>query len=537
MTDFLTALYGDIPDGHWFYIWTLDDDTKQTHWFQDVAPAVKLAKQTTKANVYWPIGLRTQRLTHSQRGEERDIAAIIAFVADVDFQDETHPYAPADEPAAMKLIDAFPLRPSALVHSGHGLQATWLFKEPWTFDDHEERLEAKQLSMAWWHTLSTIASRQSYELDAVHDLTRVMRVPGTMNVKDRPVPVELRWLGPKRYNPPDFEPYLAELPVTQTTQPLPAVDLNAEFPAEKHKALCANIKEFERTWQHTREMPRDNSCSGYEMSLAATMVQAGWSDDEITATLRDHRRRWGQDKPDKITNANHYARTIAKCRASQRDTEARLEADDIIGGGNGLAEPQERLKAIATRLDMPLTHVQVVSGEPGIMRLWIGGKCAEVLLTALDTPAATYKAVINTARTYPLPIARKEKPGWRDIVNTLLECAEEVEAGDDATVEGDFYNFLLSFFDARPPLDCPEGELVEFASNPFRRGGYIWFRLEDLIQYMRSFDRRVDRKETAQRLRLLGAQNKPHQVQIDRKQSRAMRFYGISKKKIDGDEV
>jgi len=106
MKDFLTALYGDIPDGHWFYIWTLDDDTKQTHWFQDVAPAVKLAKQTTKANVYWPIGLRTQRLTHSQRGEERDIAAIIAFVADVDFQDETHPYAPADEPAAMSFTVA-----------------------------------------------------------------------------------------------------------------------------------------------------------------------------------------------------------------------------------------------------------------------------------------------------------------------------------------------------------------------------------------------------------------------------------------------
>jgi len=362
----------------------------------------------------------------------------------------------------------------------------------------------------------------------VHDLTRVMRVPGTMNVKDRPVPVELRWLGPKRYNPPDFEPYLAELPVTQTTQPLPAVDLNAEFPAEKHKALCANIKEFERTWQHTREMPRDNSCSGYEMSLAATMVQAGWSDDEITATLRDHRRRWGQDKPDKITNANHYARTIAKCRASQRDTEARLVARRGIHEDVGHARLHSVHKNVAGE------DRQVVSGEPGIMRLWIGGKCAEVLLTALDTPAATYKAVINTARTYPLPIARKEKPGWRDIVNTLLECAEEVEAGDDATVEGDFYNFLLSFFDARPPLDCPEGELVEFASNPFRRGGYIWFRLEDLIQYMRSFDRRVDRKETAQRLRLLGAQNKPHQVH---KQSRAMRFYGISKKKIDGDEV
>jgi hypothetical protein len=47
MTDFLTALYGDLPDGHWFYL--------QTHWFQDVAVAVKLAEQTTAANVYWPI--------------------------------------------------------------------------------------------------------------------------------------------------------------------------------------------------------------------------------------------------------------------------------------------------------------------------------------------------------------------------------------------------------------------------------------------------------------------------------------------------
>lgn len=548
--DYLRALYQHLPEHAWFYIWTLGATDKATHWFpaetldSSLAKAAALANDTTHANVYYPIGYYAERLSSNARGTEQEIAGIVGYVADIDFRGDGHPKAPADEAAALDLIDAFPLRPTACIHSGHGLQAAWLFKEPWHFDSPEERQLAKALSANWWNTLAAIASRRSYELDAVHDLTRVMRLPGTMNVKRRPVPVELRWLEEEtRYNPPmDFEPHITPLPQTLRLEPLPTVDPKADFPTAKFDLLCANLPEFRLTYDHQRKLPRDNSCSGYDMALANMAVAAGWTDDEVSALIQDHRRKHGQDKPQKVNDVKYLARTIQAARRSANEHRARQEAEQVLLEGTDEATPQQIIAGVAARLDIPLTHVQIVTGDPSILRLWIGGKCAEVPVTSLDSPVTTYKAVLNAARFYPRPIEKKEVPGWRDMVNNLLRIAEEVEAGDDATAEGEFRAILDAFLEARPPLDVPEGELVQITGNPFRRSGYVWFRILDFLQYARLHDRGLNRRQVAQKLKTLGCTQKVHKcsrggIESDSR-GKSVRFYGWPEVEVDqGDEV
>ena len=540
MRQFLDALYGDLPEDAWFYIWTLGGDDKSTHWFPaetitaSLDRAATLAAETTNANVYYPVGYYSERLGDNQRGTEQQIAGTIGLVADIDFRGETHPHAPHDEAAAMSFIDSLPLRPTACVNSGHGLQAIWLYKEPWHFDSDAERLQAKAFSAAWWHTLAAAASKLSYELDAVHDLTRVMRLPGTVNVKRKPVPVELRWLeNDRRYNPPfDFEPHLVALPeaVKVKAEPLPTIDVTCGFPQEKFRLLCSNLPEFHRTWEHKRRMPRDNSTSGYDMALASMAVAAGWTDDEVAGLLQEHQRVRGT-KPQKVADVRYFARTIQAARKGNRVEQEQFAAEQVLLDDTGTCDREKLLGSIATRLEVPLSNVQIVSGDPSIMRLWVGGKCAEVPVTSLDSPVTTYKAVLNTARYYPRPIDKKETPGWRDLVNILLRIAEEVEAGEDATAEGEFRAMLEAFLEARPPLDVPEGELVQITGNPFRRGGAVWFRILDFLQYARLHDRSVNRRQVAQRLKVIGCSQKVHKCADNGTGPRVQRFYGLPEKR------
>ena len=67
-----------------------------------------------------------------------DIIAIPGLWLDLDYQSPgahktRHPLPPTKE-AALSLLDVAPYKPSLIVHSGHGLQIYWLFKELAGFD-------------------------------------------------------------------------------------------------------------------------------------------------------------------------------------------------------------------------------------------------------------------------------------------------------------------------------------------------------------------------------------------------------------------
>jgi len=74
--------------------------------------------------------------------------------------------------------------PSALVDSGGGIHAYWLLRDPWAVETDEARQAAELVQRLW--------VQQVIGADAsVHDLVRILRVPGTLNFKyDPPPPVQ-----------------------------------------------------------------------------------------------------------------------------------------------------------------------------------------------------------------------------------------------------------------------------------------------------------------------------------------------------------
>ena len=68
------------------------------------------------------------------------------------------------------------------------------FKELWGFESDRERQRAADLSLRWSQTLKAHAAARGWAVDSVHDLARVMRLPGTLNFK-RDIPKNVGELG------------------------------------------------------------------------------------------------------------------------------------------------------------------------------------------------------------------------------------------------------------------------------------------------------------------------------------------------------
>ena len=150
-----------------------------TAWFPSIDAAEgHIVERCSTDDVY----VRTTpviEIPNSGRGKASDAAALVGLWADVDIAHEVHQKSktlPRTEDAARAIIDRIPLKPTLIIHSGHGLQPWWLFYEPILFASSRDRDDYAKISKEFGIMLQAHADREGNALDSVHDLARVMRV-------------------------------------------------------------------------------------------------------------------------------------------------------------------------------------------------------------------------------------------------------------------------------------------------------------------------------------------------------------------------
>lgn len=123
------------------------------------------------------------------RGREREVTRFVALFADLDVkQGAFDDIAQAWEFVAV-LSAIIGTRPSAVIYSGHGLQPIWPVEDG-HFDDEVMWAAAYQLIRRFGRLCNSAAySFCGAHLDNVFNMDRLMRVPGTLNLKDPSDPV------------------------------------------------------------------------------------------------------------------------------------------------------------------------------------------------------------------------------------------------------------------------------------------------------------------------------------------------------------
>ena len=313
---FLRALFGDqLPRGVSVCLWELS--TRRTIILRTAADA---AAYEGHADVY----LHACGMLSRPRGRRPNAAdAVLVPGAWVDVDVAADGLERRGKPAEdldMALGLVFSIRePTLLVHSGWGVHAYWVFEEPWVLGTEHERTAAKTFLRDWQHALR---QRAEFDLDATHDLARLMRLPGSVNAKLPRSPQPCRVItddGPRHD--------LGGLQALVRGSAGPAISTSFEpveqapFPQDKFAALVDWDDGFRRLWTHT-ELPsqRPPSQSERDYRLLIRAARVGWSAGELAALLARIRSDAKGRRPD------YVSRTVA--RALQWASDSRQEESE-----------------------------------------------------------------------------------------------------------------------------------------------------------------------------------------------------------------
>lgn len=506
---FLDALWPSL-DGRALLFWSAPG--KRSEWVQTVTDdtVAMLEAWGEKENVYLGCALRGQALGATLRGEKAECVAIPGLWIDIDYGVEGHkkPNLPPTEEEALALVHEMGPAPSAVIHSGRGLQAWWLFREPWTFEDDADRDRAEGLTKAWCHTLRAKAKAHGWDADQVGDLPRVMRLPGLWNRKGVPKRTRLLSLTEDRYNPDEFESYLM-----QGSEPCQidspnltwAIELSptAEPPADKFMLLSEVDQTFRLSWVHGRKDLQDQSESSYDLSLATRAFAANWSAQEIVNLLIAHRRK---HKADLKLRKDYYERTLSKA-ISGRDEETRKQLVEELKAGKALPEqtekdPAELFALLSDLLQAKITKLLKYHGEVGVYDMEINGQTVRIGgIEVLTTQRLFRNKVADAAGVW---FASQKGPMWDNTVQLLLRVVEHVEVGQEATFLGALAGIIEGYLAAGIAAEDKADETL-LSNQPAMRGGKACFTLTGLRTHiLGQYQEKVTTQLLSVQLRAMG---------------------------------
>lgn len=244
--------------------------------------------QTGGFNIFFGVNPRSGR-----GGKKKNIKHAVAFYADLDFAKIE-----GGKEEALRRLKQFHLPATAIIESGNGLHAYWLFNEPISIEDYKT------------HEAVHRALCKYLGSDHVQDISRVMRLPGTQNLKDPKSPRSCRVMSfdpDRRYEPSDFQKILDV--ESSIEQPMELGPIPKELSKRFYDLLNTNDK-LRNTWDGNRPDLVDQTRSAYDMALANLLVKHNFSDEEIAAILRA-----SPSGKQAEANSHYLGVTIQKARA------------------------------------------------------------------------------------------------------------------------------------------------------------------------------------------------------------------------------
>jgi hypothetical protein len=329
-------------------VFTLPD--AKTYAARDIAALAEYGARRAAAqvNVYSHINVHSlpEGLHRAHRGSKENVVAAVGLWVDIDARGPGRHKPPETlcptAEHALHLVDEFnrsywPLRTSLTIHSGHGAYAAILFREPLLVEDPVSLLRLEELSHRYRLLFHRIAEKYGWTGAVEYcDAAKVLRLPGTVNRKDRknPKPVRLVDENAARFDPVELDELLPPLPKSAWHTGTPAIlsaegtgivlRTDAHINHEVIDALCELHPRFGDTWNHRRNDLTDNSCSGYDLALASMAVALGMTDQQITDLLVVHRREFPGKRQDRRGNVylNYLTKLIRLAREGRISSEA-----------------------------------------------------------------------------------------------------------------------------------------------------------------------------------------------------------------------
>ncbi len=184
---FLNLLFGAVMERVFGYLWTKQD--KATYPFAVSSPdeRITMALKAIELNdegkdVYVGVNLMNEPPARNTRVKAEYVTLQTATVADIDILGGEHTD-PNKYPADLEATKGFlPFPVSLTVDSGYGLHPYCIYSEPIVITA-ENRSTVTERNKKFISVIRDRAGKFKKAVDSVHDLPRVLRMPGTYNYK------------------------------------------------------------------------------------------------------------------------------------------------------------------------------------------------------------------------------------------------------------------------------------------------------------------------------------------------------------------
>ncbi len=536
--EFLNLLWQYKPEEQYILIWTLQDH--RSYWFRDVAEAAEFVT-TVKLDVYVGVGLSKTDFGPARRCASDNISGLAGFWSDLDLRSAAH----GNKPLPGTLVDALSIippqfPPSIIIATGNGAHCWWLFKEPVVFDSEEERKDVVNLVQRWHSMLQLNSAARGWAYDKLADFARVLRIPGTQNLKDKENPknVILHTLSDRRYNLSDFEEFLDDLGIPdQEAQERAArqwqdkfahkplvINTSARIPQQLLDSWTRDDMRFRNTWFRQRHDLKDQSQSGYDLALADFGIQAGLCEQQIVDLIIHHRELHRQKQR---TRLDYFQRTVARAeRRNMGETvkilttpipvpsapaPATIEPapaaetpapDATTGTAAQQGAPVAPAEDAAPKQPTKVAHQKAILAQQISAALGIDivrfvkfrGKepVYHVILVSGDTVEFPSIGKLITQDSFRMALAasvnkimRRIKPkDWDRIAQMMLDACFEEEGDVQQEFVGGAESLVASYLSESGFIDSMEGQKVQDQRKPTILRGQIAVNAMDLQGYI-----------------------------------------------------
>lgn len=531
MDKFFDTLFADVPKGSRILIWKKTTTKKISKWLPDSKKAIEYVKKNMDSDIYVGCGIATDKFVESlgpshpyKRCPADRIGGMPGLWLDLDLKDplaHKKENLPETEEDIQKIIAKFPLKPSIVVHSGHGQQFWWKFKKFWAFTTDEERQRAADIAHRFTYTMREHARSFFYDVDMTFDLSRVFRIPGCFNYKsDPPIPTKLIHCNGKAYDPEEFVPYIVKaLPNRPAVKPTESVNFKidpaADVPAMKLEALCLAEPRFKRSWDHKRKDFKGNSPSEYDYSLANFALMAGWTHQEVVNLLIAFRRRHGLEPK---LRADYFDRTIRNVLNTISVGSAQERIDDILLGIGETKDktPEEKrrvaLESVSEVFGLRIDRIIKYKADPPAYRMIVNGESIQLGPVENLINQIKLRNHIADATKHLIDVNKKV---WPRIAQSMLLATEDESAGEDATEFGAISNFLQQYLVDKYPKITDDLIQAENTKSPFIKDGKVWIFGTDLRAWLDLYHKeKMTLRDMGVKLRAFGCSPLPMNMRI-----------------------
>lgn len=303
------------------------------------------------------------------RGTADDVTGVRALWADLDVgPGKLASYAACREVIA-EVSELIGAQPVVIVASGHGLQPRWRFTS-WTTGDTESWTEIVE---RFGQLVQLVAKRHGGHVDNVYDLARILRAPGTTNLKvdGKPVPVRVKFAEEPESIPTvahlldvldEYVPVAPPAPAIATEPEPDPVEVSPERGNRYVKSVLASMRDeladiadwpVGRTDSRGRGWEKIQADAAYRL---AELAKAEWNQlsleraKELFAdmaptddgwTMRDVVKKWNsqvgraEPAPPPATVTDPLAPGYGASMEHRGDASPHAEAPDVWSGAGG----------------------------------------------------------------------------------------------------------------------------------------------------------------------------------------------------------